>query len=101
MVERGIIPACANDLARYKDNAKMMAGERPELYKKIVAETEKLKTLCGKVPDNLEQQANYFCETVKPQMSVLRAVVDQAEGLMEKGLYPYPTYEKLLYSHHF
>jgi glutamine synthetase len=100
MVESGIIPACVKDLSTYKDQIKM-AGERPELYKKIIAETDKLKQLCGKIPDGLEAEAKYLCDTVKPQMTTLRVLVDQAEGLMEKGLYPYPTYEKLLYSHHF
>jgi glutamine synthetase len=100
MVESGIIPACVKDLSTYKDQVKM-AGERPELYKKIVDETEKLKKVFANVPDNLEAEAKYLCDTVKPQMTTLRALVDKAEGLMEKGLYPYPTYEKLLYPHHF
>jgi len=26
--------------------------------------------------------------------------VDTAEGLMEAALYPYPTYETILYGHH-
>jgi len=100
MVESGIIPACVKDLATYKDNIPM-AGKRPEVYRNIIAETDKLKNFISKMPDSLDAEAKYLCDVVKPQMNALRKLVDQAEGLMEKALYPYPTYEKLLYSHHF
>jgi len=33
-------------------------------------------------------------------MAALRALVDKAEGLMEKGIYPFPTYEDMIYGHH-
>merc|ERR1740138_1171724 len=53
MVESGIIPACVKDLAVYKDQPKM-AGVRPDVYKKIIAETDTLKALLGKTPGGLE-----------------------------------------------
>jgi len=37
---------------------------------------------------------------VKPKMEELRKLVDEAEGLMAADLYPYPTYEAMLYHHH-
>lgn len=30
----------------------------------------------------------------------LCVLTPKAEGLIEAGLYPYPTYEAMLYSHH-
>jgi glutamine synthetase len=99
MMESGIIPACVKDLAKYKDFPKM-AGGRVELYESIVEETGKLKEMAAKGADGLEAEAAHLCDEVKPQMVKLRGLVDKAEGLLESGLYPYPTYEELLYSHH-
>jgi len=102
MMETGIIPACVKDLAKFKDFPSM-AGERHSVYEQIVQETEKLKSMHAGLHNcnGLDAEALYLCETVKPQMVSLRSLVDKAEGLMEAGLYPYPTYEQLLYSHHY
>eukprot|EP00419_Tripos_fusus_P066110 CAMPEP_0172928408 /NCGR_PEP_ID=MMETSP1075-20121228/217961_1 /TAXON_ID=2916 /ORGANISM="Ceratium fusus, Strain PA161109" /LENGTH=752 /DNA_ID=CAMNT_0013789695 /DNA_START=58 /DNA_END=2316 /DNA_ORIENTATION=+ len=101
MMETGIIPACAKDLAKFKDFPSM-AGERQSVYQAIVEETEKLKSLYAGLHNQstLDAEAAYLCDTVKPQMASLRSVVDKAESLLEMGYYPYPTYEQLLYSHH-
>jgi glutamine synthetase len=99
MVESGIVPACAKDLSIYKD-APTMAGDRKKVYESILAENKKLKAALEKVPgDESEKDAFYYCETVKPQMEALRSVVDRAEELMSADVYPFPTYEELLYSH--
>eukprot|EP00931_Biecheleriopsis_adriatica_P039944 TRINITY_DN2284_c0_g1_i1.p1 TRINITY_DN2284_c0_g1~~TRINITY_DN2284_c0_g1_i1.p1 ORF type:complete len:701 (-),score=151.51 TRINITY_DN2284_c0_g1_i1:74-2176(-) len=101
MMETSMYSACAQDLDRYKTFPKL-AGKRQAVYESIVDETEKLKMLLeSKHKSTVEEEATYLCETVKPQMVALRKVVDQAEGLLEKSLYPFPTYETLLYSHHF
>mmetsp|Transcript_73916 Transcript_73916/g.209346 ORF Transcript_73916/g.209346 Transcript_73916/m.209346 type:complete len:676 (+) Transcript_73916:3-2030(+) len=99
MVETGILPACATDMAKYTAMP-ALKGQREEVYGGIMTETDKLKQLFGSKPHELAQEAEYLCNTVKPQMSVVRALVDKAEGLLQKGLYPYPTYEELIYSHH-
>merc|ERR1712014_124618 len=100
MVRTGILPACAKDLATYKD-APALAGGRAKLYETISTETDKLSALMKAVPhDDLAKEAEYLCETVKPQMAAIRAAVDEAEGLLEASLYPYPTYESMLYHHH-
>merc|ERR1719235_1137499 len=100
MMETGILPACAKDMAKYAAMPKM-AGERQAVYESIVDEIEKLKKLVAdKHKPSLAEEAVYLCDVIKPQMGALRALVDKAEGLLEAGLYPYPTYEALLYSHH-
>lgn len=99
MVETGILPACAKDMASY-GSMKSLAGVREETYNSIKTETVKLQQLFDQKPHDLAKEAEYLCNTVKPQMSVVRGLVDKAEGLLEKGLYPYPTYEEILYSHH-
>merc|ERR1711937_132717 len=99
MVDSALIPACAKDLSIYKDAPKL-AGDRPKVYQRISEENEKLKAALEKVPsDDCEKEAFYYCETVKPQIETVRSMVDKAEELMSADLYPFPTYEQLLYSH--
>merc|ERR1711920_478183 len=100
MVSTAFLPAFAKDLASYKE-APELAGERSKLYASVMTEAEKLKSLKESAPHGLSQEAAYLCNTVKPQMEVLRQCVDSAELMMDKSLYPYPTYGVLLYSHHF
>merc|ERR1712217_773698 len=99
MVETGILPACAQDLALYRDSPSF-AGDREKTYASIKVENDKLKTILAKVPHDMVQEAEFLCDTVKPQMAVVRGLVDNAEGLLRKDLYPYPTYEAMLYHHH-
>jgi len=99
MVETGILPACAEDLGKYVA-APALKGHREETYVGIKAATEKLKDLMASKPHDLATEAAYLCNTVKPQMAAVRTLVDEAEGLLAKGLYPYPSYEEMIYSHH-
>jgi len=99
MVETGILPACAKDMAKYV-SMPALAGERNDVYIGIKTENDKLKALFEKKPHDLRAEATYFCDTIKPQMLAVRAMVDKAEGLLEAGLYPYPTYEEIIWSHH-
>merc|ERR1712048_881379 len=100
MVRTGFLPAFAKELASYKDSPEL-AGDRSQLYMKVKEQAEKLKSLSDKRPHDLKAEAAYMCDTVKPQMEVLRSYVDEAESIMEKSMYPFPTYEQLLYGHHF
>jgi glutamine synthetase len=99
MIETGILPACAKDMAKYAAMP-ALGGERQVTYTGIKTETDKLKQLFEKKPHDLQAEATYLCDVVKPQMLEVRKLVDKAEGLLEVGLYPYPTYETLLYTHH-
>merc|ERR1712151_1007021 len=101
MVDTAIVPACAMDMSKYKDFPKLSGG-RDSLYQSIAEENETLKGLKEKMPHNadLHEEATYCCETLKPQLEKIRSLVDRAEGLLEKGLYPFPNYQDLLYSHH-
>merc|ERR1719221_2053340 len=99
MVETGILPACAQDMAAYTAMPSL-AGDRSKTYEGILSETMKLKECFAAKPHDLAQEAEYLCSNVKPQMVKVREVVDKAEGLLQKGLYPYPTYEEIIYSHH-
>jgi len=98
MVNSGFCPAMAADLQNYSC-APEFAGDRKAIYTEVLTESKKLKAVFEKLPEDLAEEAKYICNTVKPQMEALRSKVDAAEPLMRA--YPYPTYEQLLYSHHF
>jgi glutamine synthetase len=100
MVETGILPACAKDAATYKGSK--LGGAREKLYESILAETDKLKGHLNWnfLPSDMEKEADFLCSTLKAQMDKLRKLVDEAEGMMESNLYPFPTYEQMLYHHH-
>merc|ERR1711972_398665 len=98
MIETGILPACAKDMAKFAAMPKL-SGDRESTYLGIKSEIDKLKALFEKKPHDPQGEARYLCDVIKPQMEAVRALVDQSEGLMERSLYPYPTYEELIYSH--
>merc|ERR1712226_1428048 len=67
MVQTGILPACAADLSIYKDSPQLV-GTRATVYEAISKETSALSALLEKVPHDMVAEAEYLCETVKPQM---------------------------------
>jgi len=99
MVKIGFLPAFAQDLSLYKD-ASDLAGNRKVLYASVKTETEKLAKMMKEAPKDMVAEAEYLCDKVKEQMVKVRSLVDEAEGILAKGLYPYPTYESMLYHHH-
>jgi len=100
MVQTGILPACAKDLALYAA-APALGGCRAELYQSIATGLDKLKQVKTRKPEaSLHEEATALCNEVLPQMAAVRELVDEAEGYIEKSLYPYPTYEAMVYSHH-
>ena len=100
MVKTGFLPAAAKDLATYAA-APSLAGDKAALYGKMKSECAALEEAFGKMPEGLAEEATYLCDVVKPAMDALRAAVDAAEAEMDATLYPYPTYEALVYHHHF
>jgi len=99
MVKTGFLPAFAQDLALYKD-ANDLVGNRKALYSSVKTETEKLAKMMKEAPNEVVAEADYLCDKVKEQMVKVRSLVDESEGMLHKGLYPYPTYESMLYHHH-
>merc|ERR1711972_1017646 len=81
MVETGILPACAQDMAKYAAMPSL-AGDRKTVYEGIKTEADKLKDIFDKKPHDLAMEAEFLLETVKPQMTAVRALVDKAEGLI-------------------
>ena len=45
-----------------------------------------------------QEAANFYHETIIPDMDGIRVYADQAEEFIPDGYLPYPTYEELLFS---
>ena len=101
MMETGVIPACAKDLKSYDGTD--LAGERPELYGRLAKETATLMDVLeeARSASDSARTAAFFClEKLKPQMQAVREVHDKIENKLEAGLYPFPNYQQMLFSHH-
>eukprot|EP00930_Biecheleria_cincta_P082842 TRINITY_DN72493_c0_g1_i1.p2 TRINITY_DN72493_c0_g1~~TRINITY_DN72493_c0_g1_i1.p2 ORF type:complete len:341 (+),score=101.59 TRINITY_DN72493_c0_g1_i1:1232-2254(+) len=104
MMETGVIPAAAKDLAAYGNSG--LAGERPAVYAELAKETATLKSLVAQAGgdghgfDDERAAAFFALEKLKPQMAAVREVHDRAETMIAGDLYPFPKYTQLLYSHH-
>merc|ERR1712232_297896 len=60
MVETGILPACAQDLALYEHHLSL-AGDREKVYESIKNESDKLKSLLASVPHDMVKEAEFLC----------------------------------------
>ena len=47
--------------------------------------------------ESVEEQAKFFHETVVPAMDALRAPVDKLEMIVDKEIWPMPSYGDLLF----
>jgi len=78
-----------------------------DVYKNLGSEVAKAcRDCCKSSPRTVARRwkksaaARYCAEKIKPQMAKVRIACDDAERLMDADLYPFPTYETILYSHH-
>ncbi|MBR5357099.1 MAG: glutamine synthetase III [Lachnospiraceae bacterium] len=68
-------------------------------YESVSKLNDKLKAdvaKAEKITDSLKQ-ASFYHDTIVTDMEKLRAVADEAEGLIPEDILPYPTYEKMLF----
>ena len=100
MMKQGAIPACARDLQGYTGTP--LAGKREGLYGMLAAQTDQLESIVASLPhgDDLHAEARYCCDEILPAMDALRDTCDEAEGLCAAGLWPFPSYTQLAFSHH-
>lgn len=99
MIDQAILPACASDLKGF-DGAAGLAGNRGELYAKVAAEADALRSaFAGADGKEGSEAAHYYADTVKPAMDSTREAVDAAEKVCSD--WPFPSYNDMCYGHHF
>ena len=75
------------------DLAKRLSGHIDAVYEECRQLTDDLT----RVPENLQEAANYFRNVINADMVRLRGDADALESLTDKTYWPYPTYSDLLY----
>ncbi|MBQ9862857.1 MAG: glutamine synthetase III [Lachnospiraceae bacterium] len=114
MVNKQFLPALMNytddivvsalNKKEFSDSLSTVAEEKlsKELsgyYESVSKLNDKLKAdvlKAEKIEDSLKQ-ASFYHDTIVTDMEKLRAVADEAEGLIPEDILPYPTYEKMLF----
>jgi glutamine synthetase len=98
MMNTGLIPACAEEVRKMP---KIFLGRREGVYAELVKATLELEDTLAAVPrDDLKAEAHYIKNSLKPQLRATRLAAEAVEKLLEKKLYPFPTYQDILFSHH-
>merc|ERR1711988_55859 len=101
MMQTGVIPACAADLATFSGSS--LGSSRGAKYAALEASVDSLQSLVDAFPDDADvnAQARYCVDVIKPQMLAVREASDTAERLVEASKWPYPKYSEILFQHHF
>jgi glutamine synthetase len=100
MLQQGVLPACAQDLARYSGEAAVLGGAQRKLIYKLLAEaTAALDDAILECPstDDAFEVARYCQDVLREKMTKAREYADSAERLIAKDLYPFPTYHDIFF----
>ncbi len=111
MAKKQIIPAVMSytgELANTVISIKQ-AGVEPKVQKKVLKDTNELLEQMQKAMEVLEKdtakaakmsgkkQAEFYRDTVCADMIALRTPADQLERIVDKDLWPFPTYGELIF----
>jgi len=112
MLRNAILPAVIQDLKLSHEAKDIQVEEyfskKIKLADSLFVEATKLEKVMDNAPSleqssssSLEPEATYCMNNILPQMSAVRKVLDQMERLVARDIWPFPTYDALLFSHHF
>jgi glutamine synthetase len=101
MLNQGVLPAAAEDAS--KMTAAGLGAKRTAMYAALEEATNKLDDVLANFPENddLSAQSHYCADVVKAAMDEAREHSDACERVISSELFPYPTYENMLFSHHY
>ncbi len=75
-------------------------SKKKELVQSLLDAADNLSEVLGGLPgEDLTEGAVYAQEAVKPAMNSARDFADQLEGLVDRRLWPLPTYSELVHGH--
>jgi len=102
ILQTHILPAAMQDARSDGDSgftSKSLSKKR-DLIQELLNETDSLAEAFDAFPSEESLKvALYAQDTIKPRMESARAVADQLEGLVDRRLWPFPTYTEILYDH--
>ena len=112
MAKKEILPAAASyvkDLAKTAELAKDCGGDATfevETVKEVSALTTQMYKALGTLEEDIQkahqiedvqEQANFYHDTVFADMGALRVPADKIETIVGKKYWPYPTYSDMLF----
>jgi glutamine synthetase len=102
ILQTRVLPAAMQDARLDGDSgftSKLLSKKR-DLIQELLEETDRLTEAFDAFPsEGASEAALYAQDTIKPLMESARAVADQLEGLVDRRLWPFPTYTEILYDH--
>jgi glutamine synthetase len=102
ILQTHILPAAMQDARLDSDSGftSRLLSKKRDLIQELLGETDSLEEAFGAFPgEEALKIALYAQDTIKPLMESARAVADQLEGLVDRRLWPLPTYTEILYDH--
>jgi glutamine synthetase len=98
MMNTGLIPACGEEIRKMPTS---LLGRRETVYSEVARATQQLEEVLASVPkDDLKAEAHFIKDKLRPQLRTTRLAAEAVEKLLSKKLYPFPTYQDILFSHH-
>ncbi len=112
MANREILPACIaystellqsitmkKSLGLNVPNQESLAAKISQLTENLISQINSLQAVIDGLPDtSAEETANYYKNSVIPEMNDLRFTADSLETMVSKEFWPFPTYADLLYN---
>jgi glutamine synthetase len=102
ILQTRILPAAMQDVRLDSDSGfvSKCLSHKKDLVQSLHTEVDQLSEVFDNFPDEgPERDALYAQETVKPAMDSARLVADKLEGMVDRSLWPLPTYSEMLHDH--
>ena len=113
MVSKTIIPAVSKDINQCATSIRQQQQlnldttaqvnrlkQKNELLERAINQVERLHISIAKaqaIKDCVQKRAEAYRDDVRIQMEALRGTVDNLENITDKALWPYPSYDDLLF----
>jgi len=96
MMNTGVIPACLKDLKTYENTG--LYEERAMFFNSLIDSVKGLLSQIEALPENdLEAKSRFCVDSIIPMMKNVREKSDLAERMISRSLWPFPSYQKMLY----
>ena len=102
IIQTLILPAAMEDVGANRNSGftSKTLGKKENIVQELLDETDKLSEAFENFPDkDAASTALYAQETIKPLMDSVRTMADSLEGMVDRRLWPFPTYSELLHEH--
>jgi glutamine synthetase len=97
-----VLPAAMENVSLDSDSGftSELLSKKKDLVQRLLDAADILSDAFQGFPeDGPAETATYAQETIKPAMESARALADQLEGLVDRRLWPFPTYSEMLHEH--